>query len=256
MSTFSFIRIDEDAECATIALNRPPLNIMNVAMMEEIVAACGQLRHHTRAKVLLLRAAGKAFSAGVDIADHTADRVDVMMQTFRRMCEALMRFPIPVIAVVDGVALGGGCELAISCDMVVASERAKFGQPEIAVGVFPPVAAVLLPRLIGRNRTLEWLLSGESIPAAAAERAGLVNKVLPVEGFEEGVKAFVSKFTVQSGVILQLTKKAVDASLHNPVGEGLAGAENIYLNEMMKTEDAVEGLKAFLEKRQPKWKNR
>ncbi len=256
MSTFSMIAVHDEGESVSLVLRRPPLNVMNTAMMQEINAALEQLLRHPAAKVLLIRAEGKAFSAGVDIADHTAEKVGAMMKEFHKMFELLNQVAIPVVAAVDGAALGGGCELAMFCDMIVASERARFGQPEIGVGVFPPVAAIIAPRLIGRNRALEWLISGEAIAAAEALRIGLVNRVFPVDTFEEQVKAFAGKFTAQSRVIAAMVKQAVDGGLRRPVMEGLADAENLYMNEMMRTEDANEGLKAFFEKRKPVWKNR
>ncbi len=256
MSTFSMIAVHDEGESVSLVLRRPPLNVMNIAMMQEINAALEQLLRHPAAKVLLIRAEGKAFSAGVDIADHTAEKVGVMMKEFHKIFELLNQVAIPVMAAVDGAALGGGCELAMFCDMIVASERARFGQPEIGVGVFPPVAAIIAPRLIGRNRALEWLISGEAIAAAEALRIGLVNRVFPVETFDEQVKAFAGKFTAQSRVIAAMVKQAVDRGLRRPVMEGLADAENLYMNEMMRTEDANEGLKAFFEKRKPVWKNR
>lgn len=256
MNTLLNVTIADEGEVVSIVLNRPPLNVMNIAMMQELNAALEGLLHHPTAKVLLIKAEGKAFSAGVDVGDHTADKVGTMMKEFHRVFALIHQFKIPVIAVVDGAALGGGCELAVFCDMIIASERGKFGQPEIKVGVFPPIAAVIFPRLIGRNRALEWLMSGETISAREAEQIGLVNRVFPVEGFADHVKTFVSKFSSQSRVILQMTKRAVDSTLRRPVLEALTIAEEQYLNEMMKTEDANEGLSAFLEKRQPVWKNK
>jgi cyclohexa-1,5-dienecarbonyl-CoA hydratase len=256
MNAFSSMRIDDEGDVVSIVLNRPPLNVLNIAMMREMNAAFEQLLRHRSAKVLLIKAEGKAFSAGVDIADHTADKVGMMMKEFHRIFELMNQFRIPVIAAVDGAALGGGCELAVFCDMIIASERAKFGQPEINVGVFPPVAAVIFPRLIGRNRTLEWLLNGETIVAQEALAIGLVNKIFPVEGFPDHVKTFVAKVTSQSKVIIEMTKEAVDRGLRRPVLEALAGAETMYMNDMMKTEDAHEGLTAFLEKRKAVWKNK
>lgn len=256
MNDFQFIKLLDVGEVISLVLNRPPLNVMNIAMMKEMNSALSRGRMHPTAKVLIIKAEGKAFSAGVDVADHTSEKVDEMMSEFHRTFELLHGFKIPTVAVVDGAALGGGCELAIFCDMVIASDRAKFGQPEIKVGVFPPIAAVIFPRLIGRNRTLEWLTNGETIPAHEAEKIGLVNRVFPAEGFADHVNSFVSRFTAQSKVIIEMTKKAVDSTLRRPVMEALAEAERLYLNEMMKSEDANEGLKAFLEKRQPVWKNK
>ncbi|MBS4028832.1 MAG: enoyl-CoA hydratase/isomerase family protein [Ignavibacteriales bacterium] len=256
MSEFQFLKIIDEGEVVSLVFNRPPLNVLNIAMMKEINSALSELLHHTTAKVLLIKAEGKAFSAGVDVADHVAEKIDEMMREFHHVFENINKFKIPVIAVVDGAALGGGCEVVIFCDMILASEKAKFGQPEIKVGVFPPIAAVIFPRLIGRNRTLEWLMNGETISAVEAEKIGLVNKVFPVENFETHVKNFVAKFTAQSKVILEMTKRAVDTSLRRPVMEAISNAEEIYMKEMMKTEDANEGLSAFLEKRNPVWKNK
>jgi cyclohexa-1,5-dienecarbonyl-CoA hydratase len=255
MNIYQSIKVVDTVEVVSVVLSRPPLNVLNIPAMQEINAALSELLQHKTAKVLLLKAEGKAFSAGVDIADHTAEKVTSMIREFHRIFHHLHQFKIPTIAVVDGAALGGGCELAIYCDMVVASERAKFGQPEIKVGVFPPVAAVIFPRLVNRNRALELLLGGETISATEAERIGLINKMFPVEGFETQVDSFVSKFSSQSKAILQLAKRAIDAGLYRHCMEALSRGEEIYLDEMMKTEDAHEGLSAFLEKRQPVWKN-
>ncbi|MEK7672132.1 MAG: enoyl-CoA hydratase-related protein [Bacteroidota bacterium] len=256
MNEYQFLKVVDAGESVSLVLNRPPLNVLNIAMIKEINAALTTLLQHPTAKVLLIKSEGKAFSAGVDVADHTADKIDEMMREFHRTFDLLHGFKIPTVAVVDGAALGGGCEIAIYCDMVIASERSKFAQPEIKVGVFPPIAAAMFPRLVGRNRALELLMSGETISAAEAERIGLINRVFPVEGFEKFVDEFIAKFTSNSKIILEMTKRAVDRGLYSPCMEAIGRAEELYMGEMMKTEDAVEGLKAFLEKRTPVWKNK
>jgi len=256
MKDFEFIRIIEEPGRVSVVMNRPPLNVLNIAMMRELNAALAGLRNHPGARAVLLRAEGKAFSAGVDVSDHTADRVEEMMKEFGDIFTNLFAIRVPTIAVVDGAALGGGCELAIGCDMIVASERSKLGQPEIKVGVFPPIAAAIMPRLMGRNRTLEFLMNGEAVTAAEAGRIGLVNRVFPVEGFSAAVDAFVAKVTSQSRVILEMTKRAVDAGLQAPVPEAIGTAVDLYMGEMMNTEDCAEGLNAFLEKRAAVWVNK
>lgn len=152
--------------------------------------------------------------------------------------------------------MGGGCELAVFCDMVVASERATFGQPEIKVGVFPPIGAAVLPHLIGRNRAIEMLLTGDSIGAEEAERIGLINRVFPADGFGEKVDEFIGRLTSLSRPVLKLTKRAVDRGLYVSVDEAMSKAEEIYLGDLMRTEDAHEGLDAFMERRKPQWKNK
>lgn len=241
---------------ARITLRQPPLNIIDIPMIEEITGALTRIQAMKEVKVLALGHEGKAFSAGVSIKDHTPDKVEEMLGKFHGVFRLLDALDMPSVALVDGMALGGGCELAVYCDMVIASERATFGQPEIKVGVFPPVAAVLFPRLIGRNRALELLLTGETIDAAEAKEAGLINRVFPAQSFHEKAEEFLSKLTSMSGVVLKLTKRAVDLGLHGSAGERIKDVEKLYLSELMQTADAREGLNSFLEKRKPIWKEK
>jgi len=241
---------------ARITLNQPPLNIIDIPMIGELHSALARVHAAGDLKVLVIDHQGKAFSAGVSIKDHTPDKVGEMIEKFHGMFRLLNSLAIPSLALVDGMALGGGCELAVFCDMVFASDRATFGQPEIKVGVFPPVAAVLFPHLIGRNRALELLLTGDVIEAAEAKAIGLINEVIPAQSFREKTDEFISKLTSLSGPVLRLTKRAVDRGLYMSVNEGITAVEQLYLGELMKTEDAREGLNAFLEKGKPIWKNK
>ena len=241
---------------ARIILNQPPLNIMDISMIEEIHSALARAHSERNLKLLIIDHQGKAFSAGVSIKDHTQDKVGEMITKFHGMFRLLNSLAVPSLALVDGMALGGGCELAVYCDMVIASDRATFGQPEIKVGVFPPVAAVLFPHLIGRNRALELLLTGEVIDAAEAGAIGLINKVIAAQSFREKTDEFISKLTTLSASVLKLTKRAVDRGLYMSVNEGITAVEQLYLGELMKTEDAREGLNAFLERRKPIWRNK
>ncbi|MFV2069171.1 MAG: enoyl-CoA hydratase/isomerase family protein [Pirellulales bacterium] len=255
-SAYESIAYDVQGGVARITLNRPPLNILNLAMIQEINSALEALGSTDDARLLVIDHEGKAFSAGVDIKDHTADKVDAMIGLFHRMFRLLNALEVPTLAVVHGAALGGGCELATFCDMAVASEQAKFGQPEIKAGVFPPVAAVILPHLIGRNRALELLLTGDVVGAERAEQMGLINQVFPADTFREKVDEFIARLTSLSAPVLKLTKRAVDRGLHATFDEAISRVEEIYLGELMQTEDAQEGLRAFLEKRKPEWKDK
>jgi cyclohexa-1,5-dienecarbonyl-CoA hydratase len=241
---------------ARITLNLSPLNIIGIPMMKEIHHALERIQAAGDVKVLVFDHQGKAFSAGVSIEDHSSEKVGEMLETFHGLFRRLNTFELPSVALVDGMALGGGCELAVYCDMVIASDRATFGQPEIKVGVFPPVAAAVFPRLVGRNRTLELLLTGEVIDAAEAKAIGLINKVFPTQVFKDKSDEFIRKLTSLSGRVMGLTKRAVDRGLYASVSEGISAAEQLYLRELMNTEDAQEGLSAFLEKRKPIWKNK
>jgi cyclohexa-1,5-dienecarbonyl-CoA hydratase len=253
---FENIIFEREGGIAKITLNHPPVNIMDIATMREINAALESLQDDRESKVVLFAATGKAFCAGVDVKDHTADKVGEMVEVFHRIFRLMWSLDIPTIAAVNGAALGGGCELVTFCDMVVASEKATFGQPEIQVGVYPPVAVVTFPRLMPQMKAMELLLSGGVVSAEEAERLGIVNKVVPAESFGDEVSAFVGKLTSLSGIVLRLTKRAALQGLTLGFEEALGLSEDLYLNQLMKTEDATEGLQAFMEKRKPVWKNK
>ena len=252
---FKHIQTELKEGVASVTLNRAPLNWLNIEMMEEINSYFEALMKEKRLKLLLLQASGKAFSVGVEVADHLGELGPKMIETFHRMFRLMDALKVPSLAVVNGAALGGGCELALYCDMVIASERAKFGKPEIQVGVFPPIAALILPRIIGRKKAMELILLGETISAQEALGLGLVNKVVPEASISEEVRVFVEKLNKLSGVVLQMTKEAALAGLNDDTGKGLDLIEEIYLSRLMKTHDAMEGLKAFCEKRKPVWKD-
>lgn len=251
--TIVFLKENNVAE---IKLNNPPMNIMTQEMMVEINSVLEELLTDDDLHLLVFKSEGKHFSAGADVAEHTNDKCGEMIPDFSKLFFNLNKITCPVIALVKGLALGGGCELVIFCDMVVASEKAKIGQPEIMVGVFPPLGVVLFPHLVGRNRAMELLLSGDVISAMEAERIGLINRVFPEDEFEEKTKEFLEKFLNKSSAVLKLTKKAIDTSLYATVIDALKNAEDIYLNELMNTNDANEGIAAFMEKRQPDWKGK
>ena len=253
---YKTIIVDEKDMIGRITFNIPPYNILNIEMMKEINQALTDFQKKSL-KVLILDANGKAFSAGVDVSDHTKEKVNEMIHVFHDIFTNLRKIKAPTIALVNGAALGGGCEVATFCDIVIASEKSKFGQPEIKVGVFPPVAAAIFPKLMWSKKALELIMTGETISANEAKDLGLVNHILPVENFETEAEKFIAeKLASNSAIILQLTKRAFMEGATQNYAESIKKIEDIYLNELMKTDDANEGLKAFLEKRQPVWKNK
>jgi cyclohexa-1,5-dienecarbonyl-CoA hydratase len=252
---FKHIQTELKDGVAYLTLNRAPLNVLNIEMMEEINSYLEGLKKEKYLKLLVIQAMGKAFSAGVDVGEHIGDLVYKMIEVFHRMFRLMDALKVPSIAIVNGAALGGGCELALYCDMVIATEKSKFGQPEIQVGVFPPIAALIFPRTIGRKKAMELILAGETISAQEALALGLVNKVFPEASLTQEVNGFIEKFTKLSGIVLKLAKEATLAGLNDDLDQGLKAIEKIYLDRLMKTNDAIEGLKAFLEKRKPTWKD-
>lgn len=242
---------------AKIAINRPPLNVLDVGTIEEIVSVLENVNFDENVYAVIITGVGdRAFSAGVEIGAHLPDKIEKTLAQFHEIFHLLLDLQKPTIAMVNGLALGGGCELAIACDMVVASDKAQFGQPEIKVGAIPTVAAALLPKLIGRKRALELIFIGDTITAAKAKEIGLVNEVVPTEKLAEAVDKLVNKLKKLSPIVLKLVRKAVYQGIDLDFKKALDGVTDIYLRQLMQTEDAVEGLKAFLEKRKPEWKGR
>src|SRR4030042_109081 len=172
---------------AILTLSRSPLNVLNIEMMEEISTYFEELRKEKSLKLLVIQGVGKAFSAGVDVGEHLGDSANKMIEVFHKIFRLMDILKVPSIAAVNGAALGGGCELALYCDMVIAVEKAKFGQPEIQVGVIPPIAALIFPRMIGRKKAMELILSGDTVSAQEALALGFINKVVPETALQEEV---------------------------------------------------------------------
>jgi cyclohexa-1,5-dienecarbonyl-CoA hydratase len=223
-------------------------------MLRELASTLEIAAQDESLRVLLLRADGRVFSAGVDVADHTADKVGEMIPLFNHVCQMLADFPAPTLAVVHGHALGGGCELALSCDLVVAAESANFAQPEIKLAALAPIAALRLPGLVGYRRTAELLFTGEAISAAAAARCGLINRAVPGDELDETARQLVGKLRGLSAAALRLNKRALRLGAEGRAN--LPAIEKLYLDELMSTADAREGVNAFIEKRAPVWTNK
>ena len=256
MSPYEHLSTNIDEGVATITMNRPPLNVLNIAMMSEFNDGLETILADGNLAAVVIRASGKAFSAGVDIAEHTAERVADMIHQFHGIFRKLAATDALTVAAVQGAALGGGCELACFCDIVLASDRAKFGQPEVRVGVFPPVAACVLPHQIGIRKAIEMTALGATIDAAEAHRIGLVNKVYPSDAFEESVDAYLGEIRKLSRPVVRMAKRATAHAARAAIMQRLEQAERQYLDELMQLSDAHEGLAAFMEKRAPTWKHK
>jgi cyclohexa-1,5-dienecarbonyl-CoA hydratase len=240
-----------------LIVDNPPVNVLTIPVMEEAVDALKSLESDAGVKVIVVESAGdKAFSAGVDVADHTQEKMGHMLEIFNDLCLGLHHSSKPTVALVRRMALGGGCELAASCDIVLASEKATFGQPEIKVGVFPILGVVLYPAMFGPKAANEILLTGSTYSAAEAQVFGLVNRVYGDDVFAEEAESYLAGLVGNSGVVLSLTKKAVLAGRGKDVREALGAATAVYTGQLMTTHDANEGLAAFMEKRRPVWEER
>ncbi|MBM3327191.1 MAG: enoyl-CoA hydratase/isomerase family protein [Calditrichaeota bacterium] len=253
---YNLIKIVSLPHRQDIILNNPPVNILTGALMTELLAALQVASADRALRVVVLRSEGKAWSAGADVGEHLPDKFEAMLDVFGKLCETVRTFPVPTIAAVDGLCLGGGCELACMCDFLIASEKAKFGQPEIKVGVLPPVAASHFGLKYGFSRALEIVLTGDIYSAQDAGRLGLVNQLVPAEGLAEAVDNYAAKFTALSAVVLRTAKAAALTGLDYSGKYVLQVVDDIYRRQLMAASDAVEGLNAFLEKRPPNWKDR
>jgi cyclohexa-1,5-dienecarbonyl-CoA hydratase len=250
-----FTTVDMVEGVAWLTLNRPPLNILTIEMIAELDEALETLSEQPRLKVVVLTGSGKAFCAGVDVADHTPERVEPMIRGFGRLFTRLRTLPMPTLALVQGAALGGGTELALGCDLVLAGASARFGQPEIKLGVFPPIAAALFPHLIGYQQAARLLFTGETIPAEEAARLGLVTFGAADEELEATLESLLKQFRGMSAAALRLAKAALLQGADRGVAQALPQIEDLYVRDLMATADAREGIQAFLEKRKPTWQD-
>jgi cyclohexa-1,5-dienecarbonyl-CoA hydratase len=252
----SRISIALNPPLARISLHNPPLNIIDIPMMEELEDALKNIDNNREISVLLLTGSQKDFSAGVDIAAHTPDKIHEVLAKFHGVIHMLINTRKVSLASIQGNCLGGGAELAAVCDLAYASESAVWGFPEIKLGSYPPVAATMLSALVGQKHAAELILTGRSISGREAANIGLANRAVPEGEVEAVVQETVDRLVKLSPVALALAKKAIYVWDAMHFHKGLARAEQIYLDELMNTEDAREGITAFLEKREPVWKGK
>jgi cyclohexa-1,5-dienecarbonyl-CoA hydratase len=247
------IALSSDANAWRITLDSPPLHILDMAMLEELRDALGRVTNDRHA--LIIDASGEqAFSAGVSVQDHLGDRASAMLARFHDCFRMLARLDLVTVSLVRGPALGGGSELALACDFVLASDRARFGFPEIQLGVFPPVAAWQLSRQLPPRKGLELMLTGDPIDAPIAASLGLVNAVFPEAEFDARANEWLARIYRHSASSLRIARRAFRLTQADDFDSRLAQVERLYLDDLMQTADANEGLNAFVEKRNAEWR--
>jgi len=255
---YKHIKLDVSTNVARLTLDRPPHNVLTTEMMLEMAKAIEGLHEQRQIRAILIEAspACEVFSVGFALGDLQADRVFQTLEAFQLVFTNMLEISKPVITVVNGRAIGGGCEMAALGDMIVATPKARFEQPEIKLGVFPPIGAIILPHIIGHKRALEMILTGEPIGAEEAQRLGLVNRVVPEESLEQEVTKLLEKISMQSAPVLEMAKRATFETTGLPLTAAIKKSCDIYLNLLMDLDDAQEGLRAIVEKRKPVWKNK
>lgn len=248
-------RVEHDV--ARIGLNRPEAsNALSLAALEEIDYAVGRLELNEDVKLVIFTGSDRAFSSGLDIAEHTDENVYQLLEAFHQIIRRLMELESVSISVVKGMALGAGCELATSCDFCFAAEGSKLGQPELKAGLFPSVAPVIYPRLIGLHRTYEMILTGRVYEAREAEAIGLITRSVVPDQLDAEVDKWTQFLQGFSTPVLRLARRAISDAVNLPFEEGLRHVEEVYLNQLVATEDAREGVRALRERRQPVWKHK
>ena len=253
---FEFVKFGMEKGVARITLSRPEHNLLNEVMLREIADGIVFAGERDDVKLIVLDSACKVFSGGVDIGEYTAERVYQMLEAFHAAFAGMLEVSKPVVCVVNGPAIGGGAELAAFGDIVIATPKARFAQPEITIGVFPPLASTILPFLVGPKRALEIILTGEAVSAERALELGLVTRLVPEAKLDQSVNDLVARIGAHSGPVLAMAKKAILGGMGLSLRDGLKKSMGIFLNELYKLEDSQEGLRALIEKRKPNWKNR
>jgi len=251
------VHLEKQDRVATVTVDAPPLNILDLSTLRQLESTIQTLAEDAHLQLVVLRGAGdRVFSAGVSVQDHSPDKMEEVLTRFHRALLMLMELPAVSLAVVQGPCLGGGMELAASCDWVLASDRARFAQPEIKLGCYPPFAAAIYPRRLGYGTTLDLIISGRTLDAQEAKEIGFVTRVVPAEELESALGQWIEEVTGNSAAVTRLAKRAVMGAANRSAAEATDAAENLYLSELMATEDMAEGLSAFIEKRSPNWKHR
>jgi cyclohexa-1,5-dienecarbonyl-CoA hydratase len=256
MMNLNYHRLTIEKSIARIALNRPKHNVFNIDMMQELTSLLAELNEDDALKCVVIAAQGASWCAGVEVADHKPELAPEMIRVFDALLKQIHALAVPSIAAVHGACLGGGMEIAIACDMVVAAKSALFGQPEIKLGFLPPYAAVRLPHLVGPSRAIEICTTGRRYSAEAMQQMGIVSDLFDDDGFDEGLAKLTKEIQHASPLIIRLNKKAVNQHLGMALDEAMDSVGELFLNQLMQTEDTLEGIKSFEEKRRPEWKNR
>jgi cyclohexa-1,5-dienecarbonyl-CoA hydratase len=253
---FQFVRFLVQGEIARLTLDRPEHNLLNERMLAELASGINKLAEQSEIKLIILDSAAKTFCGGIELDEYTPRRVFQLLDAFHGAFSAMLDTSKPMLVIVNGPASGGGAELAALGDLVIATPNARFAQPEIKLGVFPPLAAAILPNILGPKIASELVLTGESMTAERARELGLVNWLVPENELQKKVDEVVARVTAQSGPVLTMAKKAIIGSIGLPLRDGVRNSMKVFLNELAELEDSQEGLRALVEKRSPKWKNR
>jgi enoyl-CoA hydratase/carnithine racemase len=253
---YQFLKLDKTDQVATLCLSRPPANLLNIEMVEELNDALLGLRSYRSLEVLIIRGGRDCFSNGFDLDDLGSQRTQRLIQVYMRLFESLRMMDVVEVAAVEGSAIGAGFEVALGCNLFVAAENATFALPETSMGLFPPIATGILPRIAPRRKAMEWILTGNVITAAELHHHGVINRLMPAKDFDRELDEFVADIAGKSAPVLAMAKRAQFEAYYSTFPDAMSRAQSIFLRELMDLEDAREGVRAKKEGREPQWKNR
>jgi cyclohexa-1,5-dienecarbonyl-CoA hydratase len=256
MEAPEFTSLSTTGDVTRLILRRPPLNFLNLELLRQLEEHLESLGDDPPCRLLVLDSEGPAFSTGLDMSEQTREAIFLLLERFHHVVRLLYSVPRPTLAIVRGMALGAGNELAACCDFAFATDQASFGQPEVKTGTIPSVAHLILPGLVGTRRAMELILTGNLISAKEAAALGLISRVVPEDKMEAAIGDLAGLLRGLSAPVVALALLEARESRTRQLEERLRRAESIYLNQLMDLEDTAEGIRAFLERRTPQWKNR
>lgn len=250
------LRISVSDGIAELTLDRPPLNVLDMALLHAFADAVDDLGAQRDLRLIVIRGKGKSFSAGVDVGEHLGTELAPMLEAFGRASMRVLASETPTLAVVQGRALGGACELVALADLALVADDAVLGTPEIRLGVVPPVAAAAFPRLIGMQRSAAMILTGDTVSGAEAARMGLVWRSVPADRLEAEAQAVIERFRGLSASALRLARRTMRGAVRMPLPQAIAEATDLQARSIPDMADAQEGLRSFIEKRAPVWSHK
>jgi len=253
---FSKLKLDVADEIATLSLNRPPTNYLNIEMLDELNEAVLSLRAQKKLEVLIIRGSNGNFCEGLDLEEHSTERVNRLIQLYMRLFETLRMTDAIQVSAVEGKAWGAGFELALGPNLFVAADNASFRLPQTSQGLIPPIAAAILPRVVPRRKAMEWILTGNEISAQRLEHDGVINRLIPANNFDKGLEDFIADIIAKSKPVLELAKRAQFEAYYTTFPEAMSRVQSLYLRELLSLDDAKRGPQAYLSGEDYEWTNK
>ena len=252
----TYVKLEIDGAVGTLRLNRPPVNLLDLQMVEEINDALLSLRANKDLKILVFRGGRDCFSDGFDLDEFASGRGQRLVQMFMRIFESLRMMDVVQIAAIEGRVRGAGWELVMGCNISLAAQNAVFCLPETSYGLFPAVGTAILPRIAPRRKAMEWILTGNPIPATELHHHGIMNRLLDPANFDRELQEFIAPIANKSRPVLALARRAQFEAYYATFPDAVSRTQSMFLRELLDLDDAKEGMSAYREGREPNWNHR